>query len=117
MIEPDGLYHLTTEAEWSRYQEAGEIVPDSKASEGFVHCSWGRQVPGTVRRHFADVPAVLALCLDLAALAPGDPIEEDSYGSGQRFPHVYDVLPVAAVISVTSVGPFDADAPESGTAP
>lgn len=102
-LDPDGLYHLATPAEWERYQAAGAIDPASLVAEGFVHCSWGRQVGGTVAKHFDGVDALLALRLDPGALGEAALVEEDSYGSGQAFPHAYGPIPAAAVLGTTSV--------------
>ena len=101
-LEPHGLYHLATEAEWAAGQASGELAPASLAEEGFVHCSWGSQVQGTVERHFAGVTGLLALHLDAEALdAPL--VVEDSYGSGTAYPHVYGPVPVAAVTEVVVI--------------
>ncbi len=102
-LDPDALYHLATEADWARYQQQGTIDPPSLVSEGFVHCSWGHQVPGTVDKHFAQVAGLLALRLDAAALGPVELVEEDSYGSGQAFPHAYGAIPAGAVVDATSI--------------
>ena len=101
-LDPDALYHLATDAEWAEQQAAGTIAPASLGSEGFVHCSWGRQVAGTVGKHFAGVTGLLALELDPAALGV-ELVEEDSYGSGQAFPHAYGPIPAAAVVRTTTV--------------
>ncbi len=102
-LRADACYHLATDAEWSAYREAGRIAPPSLVAEGFVHCSWGRQVPGTVGRHFAGVTGLLALELDLGALAGAALVEEDTAGVGQAFPHVYGPIPVAAVVGTVPV--------------
>ena len=102
-LEPGALYHLATEAEWDAYATAGVIAPASLGSEGFVHCSWGRQVAGTVARHFADVTGLLAVRLDAERLGDVALVEEDSYGSGQAFPHAYGPIPVTAVVSTTPI--------------
>ncbi len=102
-LKPDALYHLASVTEWVDYQERGRIDPPSLESEGFVHCSWGRQVAGTVGRHFAGVADLLALRLDPGALGDAALLEEDSYGSGQAFPHVYGSIPATAVRETTPV--------------
>ncbi len=93
------LYHLATEDEWADYLGREVIDPGSLEAEGFVHCSWGHQVPGTVAKHFAGVTGLVALELDPEALGSVHLVEEDSYGAGQAFPHAYGPLPVAAVIA------------------
>ncbi|WP_426573132.1 DUF952 domain-containing protein [Aquihabitans sp. McL0605] len=102
-LQPDSLYHLATPVEWAAYQADGSIVPASLEAEGFVHCSWGRQVAGTVGKHFDGVVGLLALRLDPARLGATPLVEEDSYGSGQAFPHAYGPVPVAAVVDTTAV--------------
>ena len=102
-LDPDSLYHLATSHEWVDYQAAEVMAPPSLAAEGFVHCSWGRQVRSTVARHFSGVTDVLALEIDPTALGDLPLVEEDSYASGQSFPHVYGQIPVSAVIRVVSI--------------
>ncbi|MBP7632291.1 MAG: DUF952 domain-containing protein [Acidimicrobiales bacterium] len=99
-LRADALFHLVTGPEWARHQLGGSIVPDSLASEGFVHCSWGRQVAGTVARHFGAVPDLLVVELDPGALGDADLVEEDTAGTGAAFPHVYGPVPLAAVREV-----------------
>lgn len=103
VLDPTGIYHLATAAEWAGYQQAGSIEPASLGSEGFVHCSYGHQVGGTVAKHFAGVPGLLALHLDVTDLAPVSLVIEDSYGSGQEFPHAYGPIPVQAVVGTVPI--------------
>jgi uncharacterized protein (DUF952 family) len=102
-LQPDGLYHLASADEWADYEARGTIDPASLGTEGFVHCSYGRQVRGTVAKHFAGASGLLALELDRTALGGVRLVDEDSYGSGQAFPHAYGPIPTAAVVGTTSV--------------
>ncbi len=102
-LEPAGLYHLATADDWAGYQDRGVIDPASLSTEGFVHCSYGRQVAGTVEKHFAGVTGLLALALDPEALGDLDMVDEDSSGAGQMFPHAYGPIPVAAVVGASIV--------------
>lgn len=95
-LDDDGLYHLISEADWEAVRHLDEVTAESLATEGFVHCSWGRQVAGTLAKHFPGRTDLLALRLDAEAVA-GLLVEEDSYGSGQTFPHLYGPIPAAAV--------------------
>ena len=102
-LRPDGLYHLATTDEWATYQETTSITPGSLESEGFIHCSWGRQVPDTLVRHFAGRGPAVALELDPALI--GSPVvEEPAPSVGQTFPHIYAPIPVAAVITAVDAG-------------
>ncbi|MCU1370657.1 MAG: hypothetical protein JWO77_1851 [Ilumatobacteraceae bacterium] len=102
-LDPDALYHLASAVEWAEYQAREQIDPPSIAAEGFVHCSWGRQVAGTVTKHFAEATDLLALQLDAAAFGDVELKEEDSYGSGQTYPHAYGPIPAAAVTRTIAV--------------
>ena len=102
-LHPDDLYHLASAAEWEAYQGAGEVAPPSLQTEGFVHCSWGHQVAGTLERHFAGVTGLLALQVDPMALGAVALTEEDSYGSGETFPHAYGPIPLSAVVGSVPV--------------
>jgi uncharacterized protein (DUF952 family) len=93
------LFHIVTDALWQDAQAAGALRPASLAEEGFVHCSFAAQVPGTLQRHFPAPDGLLILTVDPTAVDA--PIRvEDSYGSGQAFPHVYGPIPIAAVTGV-----------------
>lgn len=102
-LDPDGLYHLASPEEWTAYQEVGVVAPGSLVTEGVVHCSWGRQIPGTLARHFAGATNLLALHLDANALGGVRLVEEDSYGSGESFPHAYGPVPLTAVQGAVAV--------------
>ena len=102
-LDPDALYHLASTAEWTDYQLDGSIVPPSLDTEGFVHCSWGHQVECTVAKHFAGATDLLALRIDRDRLGDVLLVEEDSYGSGQAFPHAYGPIPVGAVLAATAL--------------
>lgn len=104
-LEAEALFHLATGAEWASYQALGRIAPGSLHTEGFVHCSWGRQVAVTVGRHFAGVAGLLALRIDPNALGAARLVEEDTAGSGEAFPHAYGDVPVSAVIDVVALEP------------
>lgn len=95
-LAPDDLVHLTTPDGWAAAQASGEVVPDSLAAEGFVHCSTGTQVAATIERHFAGHDALVLLRLDPAAVAPDLVWEEGR--PGEDFPHVYRALRLTDVV-------------------
>ena len=93
------LFHIVADEAWRQAQADGELRPASLAEEGFVHCSFQAQLAGTLQRHFPGPDGLLVLSVDPALLDA--PIHvEDSYGSGQAFPHVYGPIPAAAVTAV-----------------
>jgi uncharacterized protein (DUF952 family) len=65
--------------------------------DGFIHFSTVSQVAETARRHFRNRSGLVLVAVATDGL---DIIWEPSRG-GDRFPHLYTVLPVASAISVT----------------
>jgi uncharacterized protein (DUF952 family) len=92
---PD-LFHLAVRAEWDA---AGvDYAPAAFADEGFVHCSYARQVVATAARHYAGRDDLVLLEIDAARLdAPV--VEEPSPASGENYPHIYSRIPRSAVVT------------------
>ena len=81
----EAIWHVTT---------AGR--PASPGGEGFVHCSFARQVPGTLHLHFAQASEVTLLRLDPVAL--GTRLKLEASRGGELFPHVYGNIQSADVV-------------------
>lgn len=103
MTDETTILHITTPDAWAAAQSAGEIRPPSLDTEGFVHCSTPAQLDTTLDRHFRGQGPLLTLELDPTAIA-ADLRWEESH-PGERFPHVYAAIPVAAVVAVEQVTP------------
>src|SRR3546814_11670771 len=69
-MAPDDVFHITTAAGWAGAQSDGEVAPASLADEGFVHCSTGDQLTGTIERHFPGATDLVVLRLRRALLDP-----------------------------------------------
>jgi uncharacterized protein (DUF952 family) len=98
-VSADRLFHITTRAEFEAARTAGEYRSVDFAREGFIHCSYGRQVEATAARHFAGRQGLVLLEIDRAALSC-EIVDENLSGGGELFPHLYGPLPLAAVIEV-----------------
>lgn len=97
--DPDRLFHIVGSSVWSGAASSGVYRPQSLIDEGFVHLSYADQVLGTANRFYRDLGDAVAVEFDRSAL--GAPvIDEDSDGTGQRFPHLYAPVPVAAAVTV-----------------
>jgi uncharacterized protein (DUF952 family) len=70
---------------------------ESLASEGFIHFSRWSQLAATAGRYYAGVPDLVVLVVDPSGL---DVRVEPSPSTGETFPHLYEPLPVAAVVEV-----------------
>jgi uncharacterized protein (DUF952 family) len=96
------LLHITSAAAWEAAKVAGRYAPASLSTEGFIHLSTARQLPGTARRFFAGQRDLVVLTVAAAALEPGALRWEDP-GEGQAFPHLYRPLGVDEVRAVRSL--------------
>jgi uncharacterized protein (DUF952 family) len=96
--EPVAVFHLTDPARWEAAQTSGEIVPPGFVAEGFVHCSTGDQLAGTIERHFVGVDELVLLELDQARL--GDALRWEESRPGEVYPHVYRAIELADVVRV-----------------
>lgn len=101
------IVHLITQAEWEASQATGGIVPESFASDGFVHCSGPHQSLRTATRFLPARDDLLALLIDDSQLGDAlrwePPVHPDGSpaGAGEEFfPHLYAPLPVTAVTDV-----------------
>ena len=96
------IYKILLPAEWAEFEAAGRFdgSPFDHAS-GFVHCSTREQVPGTVRRFFADQSEIVVVALDAERF--GATLRWEDSSDGGRFPHVYGPLPRSAVTAVHPV--------------
>ncbi len=68
----------------------------SLAMEGFIHCSYLRQVLTPANQRFRGRTDLVLLVLDPERI-PSPLIVEDSYGSGTEFPHVYGPIPIDSI--------------------
>jgi anti-anti-sigma factor len=104
IIEATSLYHLALPADWAAAQQAGEYTTSTRgrslAEEGFIHCSFARQVAATAARFYADVDDVVVLRIDPSRLGDAAVVVEDLFDAGEAFPHIYGPIPVAAVVGV-----------------
>ena len=101
------IFHIVPAADWQDACARGRYAPASLAAEGFVHFSYRWQVARTANARFAGRDDLVVVEVDPARLA--EPVvDEDSYGAGERFPHVYAAIPTASAIAVHPL-PRDAE--------
>ena len=92
------FFHITTPGDWDVAVQSGHHVDPSLAAEGFIHGSFVHQVERSANKHFADRDGLLLVELESTRLDT-ELVIEDSYGSGQRFPHVYGPINASAAVA------------------
>ncbi len=106
MIE--AVFHLGDRTRFEQLVADGsDVIDPSLETEGFVHCSFASQLEGTADRHFADAPTLAAIAVDPSALG-AELVVEDSYGSGQAYPHVYGPIDHRALGDIVDLERDDA---------
>jgi glutathione S-transferase len=93
------IYHAALPADWDAALRAGRYEVSTRgrslADEGFIHAAFERQVESVLNRYYQDVDEVVLLVIDRGRV--GAPVLDEAV-AGERFPHIYGALPVAAVV-------------------
>jgi uncharacterized protein (DUF952 family) len=104
------IYHLAEPEHWAAVPSGGTYTRSTRGrtmeQEGFIHCSTLEQWPGVRRKFFADVDGPLLLLEIDEDRLPQPPVwEVGEPVTRERFPHLYQPLPVDAVVAVTELAP------------
>ncbi|MDE1149193.1 MAG: DUF952 domain-containing protein [Azospirillaceae bacterium] len=92
----DLIFHMCREDEWAAAQVSGGYPGSSQdQADGFIHFSTAGQIVESAAKHRAGQAGLLVLTVDPAPL--GDALKYEPSRGGQLFPHLYGILPVAAV--------------------
>jgi len=101
------IYKIVSEHEWIAAEAEGRFIGSAvDIDDGFIHFSTAGQAPETASRHFAGRKGLLLVAVEAAAL--GAALKWEPSRGGALFPHLYDVLPLAAVARVDPL-PLDED--------
>ncbi|MEU7901909.1 DUF952 domain-containing protein [Actinoplanes sp. NPDC049118] len=101
------ILHFCPRAEWDAAEAAGVYRADTLLSQGFIHCSTPDQVAVPATALARGRRDIVLLEIDEERLSrpvvweQGDPPDP----GGMLFPHVYEPIPVAAVVAVHSYLP------------
>ncbi|WP_156678081.1 DUF952 domain-containing protein [Sphingomonas profundi] len=91
-------YKILTAEQWAAFAADGIFAgAPVDVADGYIHLSTGDQVAGTLEKHFAGQRGLVVATIDLDLVA--DPVKWEVSRGGALFPHVYGVLPLAAVIA------------------
>lgn len=106
---PDVLVHLCGTEQWAQARLRGGIRPEDAGGGDFIHLSTPAQVHLPANRLYRGREDLVLLHVDPARLdaplrwEPGVSTDPES----MLFPHLYGVLPVAAVVRVAAYPPDD----------
>jgi uncharacterized protein (DUF952 family) len=96
------ILHFCPRDQWGAAVSAGSYAADTLKSQGFIHCSTPEQVAVPATALARGRRDIVLLEIDEGKLGKpvvweeGDPPDP----GGKLFPHVYEPIPVAAVVAV-----------------
>ena len=94
---PTIIYKLCETALWREAERAGVFHGTrSERRDGFIHLSTASQARETAAKHFAAVADLTLVAVDADALIAL--LKWEISRGGDWFPHLYDPLPLAAVV-------------------
>lgn len=104
------ILHAALPQDWAKAHADGSYDVSTRGTSiveaDFVHASTVAQLPGVLDRFYSDVAAVDLLVLDVGCLEhEGASVvwESSHHVDDGPYPHVYGVVPVAAVVEVLRV--------------
>lgn len=92
------IYHIVLPETWREFEGKDEYTAESLATEGFIHCSYGVQVDGVLRRYYSGAEKVLVLAIDPSKLISR--LVEEPSTNNEVYPHIYGPINRDAVIGV-----------------
>jgi uncharacterized protein (DUF952 family) len=95
---PTTAFKIFTADQWAQFVSDGVFhgAPVDLA-DGYIHLSAADQLQGTLDKHFAGQAGLVIADVDLSAL--GDGVKWEVSRGDALFPHLYGVLPMAAILS------------------
>jgi uncharacterized protein (DUF952 family) len=94
---PTIIYKICETALWREAERSGLFQgAPVDARDGFIHFSTAGQVRETAARHFAGAGDLVLVAVDADALDAA--LKWEASRGGDLFPHLYGVLPLAAVV-------------------
>lgn len=91
-------FKIFTADQWAQFQRDGLFHGASvDLADGYIHMSTADQVEETLAKHFAGQAGLVVAEVDLSGF--GEALKWEVSRGGALFPHLYGVLPMAAVIA------------------
>ena len=91
------IYKICDEDLWKKAKAVGYFNGSKiDLKDGFIHFSTAEQLEETLLLHFEGVENLLLLTIDRSRID----IEWEPARSGNLFPHLYDFLPLSAVVAI-----------------
>ena len=91
------IYKICDVDLWEKAEAQGHFIgAEIDLRDGFIHFSTAAQLGETLRLHFEGMENLLLLTIDGCRLD----LKWEPARNGNLFPHLYDILPLSAVLTV-----------------
>ena len=101
-MNSEEFFHIAFQKDWAKAQEIGQYHHPSIEQEGFIHCSYPRQIAESLNKHFPKNEKLVLLEIDAQKLKSELKIELAA-SRGEDFPHIYGPLNVDAVSKIHEI--------------
>lgn len=96
-MREDLIFHLVKKNDWKEHKKDSRYYPESLESEGFIHCSSGKDIEATANLLFNGEEHILLIVINTTLIEPDLKYENDE-DTGIKYPHIYGPLNLDAVI-------------------
>ena len=94
------IYKICDVDLWEKAKAEGHFIgAEIDLRDGFIHFSTSEQLGETLRLHFEGVKNLLLLTIDGNRLD----LKWEPARTGNLFPHLYDILPLSAVLRINPI--------------
>ncbi len=93
------IFHITTRAEAEEARRTGTYVPAAFDRDGFIHCSYARQLTRVADANFRGRYGLVLLEINRDRVGC-EVVDENLEGGTDLFPHIYGPLPMSAVTAI-----------------
>lgn len=91
-------YKVLTGEQWAQFERDGSFAgAPVDLADGYIHMSTADQLEETLAKHFACENGLVIAEIDLSGF--GDALKWEVSRGGALFPHLYQPLPMSAVVS------------------
>ena len=91
------IYKICKVDLWKKARAEGQFIgAEIDLRDGFIHFSTAEQLEETLHLHFEGVENLLLLTIDESRLD----VKWEPARTGTLFPHLYDILPLSAVLAI-----------------
>jgi uncharacterized protein (DUF952 family) len=90
------IYHIVLPEIWEKFKNEKFYEAESLQTEGFIHCSFAKQIETVLNRYYKNAERVLLLEIETEKLT-SELINEPSTG-GEVYPHIYGNINAEAIV-------------------